>query len=37
MLTEAQIPTDLDAELLPVTAKFAAEEKQRQGRVLDLS
>jgi hypothetical protein len=35
MLTDAQVPTDIDAELLPVTAKFAAEEKQRQGRVLD--
>jgi len=29
------IPTDIDEELLPVTARFAAEEKQRQGRVLD--
>jgi hypothetical protein len=35
MLTEAQIPTDIDAELPPVTARFAAEEKQPQGRVLD--
>jgi len=35
VLTDAQIPTDIDAGLLPVTARFAAEEKQRQGRVLD--
>jgi hypothetical protein len=35
LLTDAQIPTDIDAGLLPVTARFAAEEKQRQGKVLD--
>jgi hypothetical protein len=35
MLTDAQIPTDIDAELLPVTAKFADAEKQHQGRALD--
>jgi hypothetical protein len=34
-LTDAQIPTGIDAELLPVTARFAAEEGLRQGRVLD--
>jgi hypothetical protein len=35
LLTDAQIPTDIDAALLPVTASFAAEEQQRQGKVLD--
>jgi len=35
VLTDAQIPTDIDAGLLPITARFAAEEKQRQGKVLD--
>ena len=35
LLTEAQIPTDIDAALLPVTARFAAYEHQRQGKVLD--
>jgi hypothetical protein len=35
LLTDAQIPTDIDAGLLPITARFAAEEKQRQGKVLD--
>jgi hypothetical protein len=35
LLTDAQIPTDIDAGLLPVTARFAAEEQQRQGKVLD--
>jgi hypothetical protein len=35
LLTDAQIPTDIDAALLPVTARFAAEEQQRQGKVLD--
>jgi hypothetical protein len=35
VLTDAQIPTDIDAGLLPVTARFAAEEKARQGTVLD--
>ena len=35
MLTGAQISTEIDAELLPVTASFAAEERQRQGKVLD--
>ena len=35
LLTDAQIATDIDAGLLPVTARFAAEEKQRQGKVLD--
>jgi hypothetical protein len=35
LLTHAQIPTDIDAELLPVTARFAADRQQRQGKVLD--
>jgi hypothetical protein len=35
LLTDAQITTDIDAGLLPITARFAAEEKQRQGKVLD--
>jgi hypothetical protein len=35
LLIAAYIPTDIDAGLLPVTAKFAAEEQQRQGKVLD--
>jgi hypothetical protein len=35
VLTDAHIPTDIDAELLPITARFIAEEKQRQGKVLD--
>jgi hypothetical protein len=35
VLTDAHIPTDIDAGLLPITARFAAEEKQRQGKVLD--
>ena len=35
VLTGAQISTEIDAELLPVTASFAAEERQRQGKVLD--
>jgi hypothetical protein len=35
VLTDAQIPTDIDAGLLPVMARFAAEEKARQGKVLD--
>jgi hypothetical protein len=35
VLTDAQIPTDIDAGLLPVTARLAAEEQARQGRVLD--
>jgi hypothetical protein len=35
VLTDARIPTDIDAGLLPVTARFAAEEKLRQGKVLD--
>jgi hypothetical protein len=35
LLTHAQIPSDIDAALLPVTARFAAEEQQRQGKVLD--
>ncbi len=35
VLTDAQIPTDIDAGLLPVTARFAAEETARQGTVLD--
>lgn len=32
VLIDAHIPTDIDAGLLPVTAKFAAEEQRRQGR-----
>jgi hypothetical protein len=35
LLTDAQIPTDIDAALLPVTARFAADEQHRQGKVLD--
>jgi hypothetical protein len=35
LLTDAHIPTDIDAGLLPITAGFVAEEQQRQGRVLD--
>jgi hypothetical protein len=35
VLTDARIPTDIDAGLLPVTARFAAEETLRQGKVLD--
>jgi hypothetical protein len=35
VLTDAQIPIDLDARLLPITARFAVEEKHRQGKVLD--
>jgi hypothetical protein len=35
VLTDAQIPTDIDTGLLPVTARFAAEEKPRQGKVVD--
>jgi hypothetical protein len=35
LLTDAQIPTDIDARLLPITARFAAEEQQRQAKVLD--
>jgi hypothetical protein len=35
LLTDAQIPTDIDAGLLPITARFVAEEKQRQGKALD--
>jgi hypothetical protein len=35
LLTNAQITTDIDAGLLPVTAMFAAEQQQRQGKVLD--
>jgi hypothetical protein len=35
VLTDAQIPTDIDAGLLPLIARFAAEEKPRQGKVLD--
>jgi hypothetical protein len=35
LLIDAHIPIDIDAGLLPVTAKFAAEEQQRQGKALD--
>jgi hypothetical protein len=35
VLTNAQISTDIDAGLLPVAARFAAEEQARQGKVLD--
>ncbi len=35
VLTDAQVPTDIDTALLPVTARFAAEEQARHGRVLD--
>jgi hypothetical protein len=35
LLTNAQITIDIDAGLLPVTAMFAAEQQQRQGKVLD--
>ena len=35
VLTEARIPTRIDAVLLPVAARFAAEESERQGRELD--
>jgi hypothetical protein len=35
VLTDAQIPTDIDVNLLPVTARFVADEKVRQGRILD--
>jgi hypothetical protein len=35
LLTDAQIPTDIDSGLLPITARFATGEKQRQGKVLD--
>jgi hypothetical protein len=35
LLTDAQIPTEIDAGLLPITARFAAEEQQRQGKLLD--
>ena len=35
LLTDAHIPTDIDARLLPITAGFVAEEQQRQGKVLD--
>jgi hypothetical protein len=35
LLTDAQIPTDIDAALLPVTARLAAEQQHRQGKVLD--
>jgi hypothetical protein len=35
LLTDAQIPTGIDGGLLPIAARFAAEEQQRQGKVLD--
>jgi hypothetical protein len=35
VLTDAQISTDIDARLLPIMARFVAEEKHRQGKVLD--
>ena len=35
LLTDARITTDIDAGLLPVTARFAAEQQQHQGKVLD--
>jgi hypothetical protein len=35
VLAKAQIPTDIDAELLPVMARFVTEERTRQGRALD--
>lgn len=35
LLTEAQIPIDIDPGLLPVTAQFVADEKQRQGRIMN--
>ena len=35
LLTEAHIPTDIDAGLLPVVADFVAAERVRQGRTLD--
>jgi hypothetical protein len=35
LLTDAQIPIDIDAGLLPITARFAAQEQRRQGKVLD--
>jgi hypothetical protein len=34
-LIDAHIPTGIDAGLLPVAARFAAEERRRQGKVLD--
>jgi hypothetical protein len=35
VLTDAQVPTDIDVQRLPVTARFVAEEWVRQGKVLD--
>lgn len=35
VLANAGISVDIDAQLLPVIAQFAADESQRQGRALD--
>lgn len=35
VLEDARIPTDIDATLLPVMARFVAEERRRQGKTLD--
>jgi hypothetical protein len=35
VLTEAKIPTRIDPILLPMAARFASEESERQGRELD--
>jgi len=35
LLTDAHIPAGIDAGLLPVAARFAAEERRRQGKALD--
>ena len=35
VLTDAQIPVDIDAQLLPVIAKFVADERTQYGAVLD--
>jgi hypothetical protein len=35
VLTDARIPTGIDASLLPVTAQFVTDERARQGKALD--
>jgi len=35
LLKDAQIPVGIDASLLPVTARFAAQQRQRQGKEPD--
>jgi hypothetical protein len=35
VLADAQIPADIDVNILPITAQFVADETSRQGRPLD--